>query len=162
MVTPASLTIKAANKGKLYGAATPALTVTYRGLVNGDTAAASVPVILGTTTASSGVGKYAIIPIAATNSNYTVHCVNGTLTITKAALTITADNKTKAFGAANPPLTARYTGLVNGDTNDISPVTLSTPAATSVGKHAIMIKATIGVTCANYRVTYVKGTLTIM
>lgn len=162
-VKPASLTITVANKTKVYGAATPPLTVRYRGLVNGDTPAASVPVILGTTSASSGVGAYAIIAIAATNSNYTVHYVNGTLTITKAALRITADNKTKVYGTDNPILTATYTGLVDGDTDAVAPILLSTGATTpsSVGKYAVKVKAPIGVTSVNYRVTYVNGVLAV-
>ena len=40
----------------------------------------------------------------------------GTLTVTPVGLTITADNKSKAYGAALPTLTAGYSGFVNGDT----------------------------------------------
>ena len=41
----------------------------------------------------------------------------GTLTITPVALTITANNQTKVYGAALPTLTASYAGFVNGDTS---------------------------------------------
>ena len=41
----------------------------------------------------------------------------GHLTVTPAALTITANNQTKVYGAALPTLTASYTGFVNGDTS---------------------------------------------
>ena len=41
----------------------------------------------------------------------------GTLTVTPAALTITANNQTKVYGAALPTLTASYSGFVNGDTS---------------------------------------------
>ena len=40
----------------------------------------------------------------------------GTLTVTTAALTITANNQTKVYGGALPTLTASYSGFVNGDT----------------------------------------------
>jgi len=40
----------------------------------------------------------------------------GTLSVTPATLMVTAKNQTKAYGAANPPLTMRYSGFVNGDT----------------------------------------------
>ena len=40
----------------------------------------------------------------------------GTLTVTPAGLTITADDQTKVYGAALPTLTASYSGFVNGDT----------------------------------------------
>ena len=50
--------------------------------------------------------------------------------VTPASLTITADNKTKVYGAALPTLTASYTGFVNGDTaaNLTTLPTLSTTA----------------------------------
>ena len=40
----------------------------------------------------------------------------GTLTVNPVALTITADNQSKAYGATLPTLTASYSGFVNGDT----------------------------------------------
>ena len=48
------------------------------------------------------------------NSNYTV---------TKAPLTVTADNKSRLFGQANPPLTATLSGFVLGQTLATSGVT---------------------------------------
>ena len=42
--------------------------------------------------------------------------VAGSLTVTPAPLTITANNQTKVYGAALPTLTASYSGFVNGDT----------------------------------------------
>ena len=48
--------------------------------------------------------------------DYTISYVAGTLTVTPAALTITANNQTKVYGAALPTLTASYSGFVNGDT----------------------------------------------
>src|SRR4051794_41567685 len=68
----------------------------------------------------SKVGSYAIVPAAvdtATNDldNYTVHLVNGTLRVTKADLTITADDQTKVYGDANPVLTGKVEGIQNGD-----------------------------------------------
>ena len=46
------------------------------------------------------------------------------------ALTITANNQTKVYGAALPTLTASYSGLVNGDT----PASLTTlPTLSTTG-----------------------------
>jgi uncharacterized repeat protein (TIGR03803 family) len=157
-ITKAPLTIKTDNKSKVYGQPNPALTATYTGLVNGDSAA-KVPVKLSTVAATSGVGAYAITVSGATNPNYTYTYVNGTLTITPAALTITAVNKSKVYGAPNPTLTPTYKGLVNGDSAVKVPVTLSTVAATSgVGTYAITVS---GATNTNYNIHYVSGTLTI-
>src|SRR5207244_3727185 len=120
-VTPVGLTITADNKTKAYGAALPALTASYSGLVNGDTAArlTTHPTLTTTATATSHVAgsPYSITASAAADSDYTISYVAGTLTVTPVGLTITADNKTKAYGAALPALTASYGGLVNGDTS---------------------------------------------
>jgi N-acetylneuraminic acid mutarotase len=39
------------------------------------------------------------------------------INVTPAQLTVTADDKSKVYGAGVPPLTARYDGFVNGDTS---------------------------------------------
>ena len=124
-VTPAALTITANNQTKVYGAAMPTLTVSYAGLVNGDTAGTlgqapnTAPTIVSTATASSHVAgsPYTITASAAVDSNYSISYVSGTFTVTPAALTITANNQTKVYGAALPTLTVSYSGFVNGDTS---------------------------------------------
>ena len=136
-VTPAALTITADNQTKVYGAALPTLTATYTGFVNGDTSASltTQPTLTTTATASSHVAgsPYAITASGAVDSNYTISYVAGSLTVTPAALTITADNQTKVYGAALPTLTASYTGFVNGDTSAslTTQPTLSTTATAS-------------------------------
>ena len=120
-VTTVALTITANNQTKAYGAALPTLTVSYSGFVNGDTAASltTQPTLTTTATAASPrLGQP--VPITASgavDSNYTISYVAGTLTVTPAALTVTADNKTKVYGAAMPTLTVSYSGFVNGDTS---------------------------------------------
>ena len=124
-VTPVALTITANNQTKVYGAAMPTLTVSYSGLVNGDTAGTfsqapnTAPSIVSTATASSHVAgsPYTITASGAVDSNYSISYVPGTLTVTPAALTITANNQSKVYGAALPTLTASYSGFVNGDTS---------------------------------------------
>src|SRR5947207_2568088 len=120
------------SKSKVYGAVLPALSASYSGFVNGDTVASlDTPVSLSTTaTASSAVGIYPITASAAADANYTISFVVGILTVTPAALTITADGKSKVYGAALPALTASYLGFVNGDTvaSLDTPVSLSTTA----------------------------------
>jgi len=163
-VTPASLTITADNKVKIYGAANPALTASYAGFVNGDTAASlDAPVVLSTSaTPGSSVGTYPISAAGAADANYTISFVPGTLTVNPAALTIRAEDKTKVTGEANPPLTATYTGFVNGDiaTSLDSPVALTTTATTSSPEGAYPITAS-GAADANYFITHVNGTLTV-
>jgi len=83
-------------------------------------------------------------------------------TVTAAPLTITADNKTKAFGARNPLLTATYSGFKNGDTpaNLVYQPALASTAQTDspVGQYPITVSAAYS---ENYNITFVPGTLTI-
>ncbi|MFC6244961.1 MBG domain-containing protein [Flavobacterium psychroterrae] len=164
IVTPAILTITADNQTKLYGDANPTFTASYSGFVNGDTAEnlTTPPTITTTALVSSDVGNYPIIINGAVSSNYTITYINGTLAVTTAPLTITADNKTRPYGAANPALTASYTGFVNGDTamSLTTPPIIATIAniISPVGVYAITVN---GAADSNYSITYVTGTLTV-
>ena len=106
------MTITADNQTKVYGAALPTLTASYTGFVNGDTSASltTQPTLTTTATASSHVAgsPYTITASGAVDADYSITYVAGSLTVTAAALTITADNQTKAYGAALPTLTASY------------------------------------------------------
>src|SRR5208337_563424 len=171
-VTPAALTITAVNNAKVYGAALPTLTASYSGFVNGDTSAslASLPVLSTTATAHSPVssGPYPITASGAADSDYTISYVAGALTVTPAALTITAVNQTKVYGAALPTLTASYTGLVNGDTAatfshvpNTAPNIVSTATASShVAGSPYAITAS-GAADSDYSISYASGTLTV-
>src|SRR3989442_11051103 len=97
----------------------------------------------------------------AVSANYTIGYVSGTLTVTAATLTITANNQTKVYGAANPALTVSYSGFVNGDTaaSLTTPPTVSTTATSASGVGTYPIAAS-GAGSANYTISYVSGTLT--
>lgn len=84
-VVPAPLTIIADNKLKLYGAPNPLLTVTYSGLVNGDSndQLAAQPVAVTTATATSLPGDYPITVSGASSPDYIISYVPGILTITQ-------------------------------------------------------------------------------
>jgi hypothetical protein len=86
-----------------------------------------------------------------------------TLTIDKAALTITANNASKITGEANPAFTASCKGFVLGEGPGVLGGTLafSTPATTSSppGNYAI---TPAGLTSSNYAITFVPGTLTVI
>jgi hypothetical protein len=86
------------------------------------------------------------------------------LVVNKALLAATANNASKAYGAAIPAFTAGYSGFVNGDTQSVlsgSPSLSTTATASSpVGSYAIT--AAVGtLNAANYSFTFVNGTLTI-
>jgi ELWxxDGT repeat protein len=90
-VAKAPLTITADNQAMVIGDAVPELTASYDGFVNGDSAAnLDTPVELSTTaTSASATGTYPILVSEATDANYTITLVNGTLTVTLPAPTIT-------------------------------------------------------------------------
>lgn len=161
-VTRAALTITAENKSKIYGAALPVLSAKYSGLVNGDTPSVVSGLKLSTTAnANSFTGVFPISADSAVSSNYDISFVNGTLAITPAKLTILAENKSKIYGDENPTLTAKFSGLVNGDTpSSIMGLSLDTPAQTlsPVGNYSI---TPTGATSPNYTITLIPGTLSI-
>jgi hypothetical protein len=90
-ITPAVLTVIADNKTGVCGAPLPALTASYTGFVNGDTAAVltGLPGLTTTATSASSAGTYAIIASVGTLSaaNYTFTFVNGTLTLAQGSTT---------------------------------------------------------------------------
>jgi len=85
-------------------------------------------------------------------------------TINKAALTITANNDTKAYGTLKTFSSNAFTqtGLLNGDT--ITGVTLTSAgaaASAAVGSYDIVASAATGTGLSNYAITYVNGTLLV-
>ena len=117
------------------------------------------------------MGSYDITPAAATQGakygNYNITFVKGTLTINKAALTVTANDQTKEYDGQ--VFSGNYTfsidGLASGD--DFSDVIggLSygeAETATEVGEYDITLTATsYGSKYGNYTVSLNAGTLTI-
>ncbi|WP_020476098.1 MBG domain-containing protein [Zavarzinella formosa] len=170
-VSKAHLTVTAANKTKVYGDANPALTTTITGFKNGETLATSgVTGAAGASTSAttaSHVGDYTITAsagsLAAANYDFPT-LADGLLTVSKAALTITADDKTKVYGASLPTLTASYGGFVNGDTSaslSSSPsLTTTATSGSSVAGGPYSITAS-GAASSDYTISYVSGSLTV-
>ena len=163
-VTPAALTITANSLSKVYGQANPALSVSYSGFVNGDTSTSltTQPSVSTTATTSSPVASYPVTAKGAADTNYTISYVAGTLAVTPAALTITANSVSKVYGQANPALTVSYSGFVNGDTSAslTTQPSVSTTATTSspVASYPITAKGAVD---TNYTISYIAGSLTI-
>ncbi len=138
-------------------------TITSGALVGNDTAG----YVQTYDTANAGTGK-TITPSGAANDgngglNYAVTFVtNVTGVITKAPLTITADDLTKVYGSANPTATATYDGFVGGDDeSDLdTQVTLVIVANnfSDVDNHVI---TAFGAADANYVITHVNGNLVV-
>ena len=87
--------------------------------------------------------------------NYT-GTVTRTYKITPKSVTVTAEDKTKVFGEADPKFTAKVAGTLGNDTVEY---TLSRETGEAAGKYEITVKG--DKLQGNYTVTYVAGTLTI-
>ncbi|WEK19643.1 MAG: YDG domain-containing protein [Candidatus Pedobacter colombiensis] len=166
-ITPKTLTATAATVTKVYDGTDVAI-VTFNpltGIISGDI----VTLTQGTAVYDNknvGVAK----PITANGltlngssaANYTLAPVSLTGTITSKPLTITADNKDKFVGTANPTFTASYTGFVPGESSSVlttQPVlTTSANLSSPIGTYDINIA---GAAAANYNIQYAKGTLTV-
>jgi len=163
-ITKATLTATADDKSRIYGDANPVFTISYSGFLNGDTEAVldTPPIATTSADATSPVGPYAIVPSGGIDNNYSISYVDGTLTITQAVLTVTADDKSRIYGDANPAFTVSYTGFKNGENEtvlDVAPTASSAASlTTAVGTYPITAS---GGSDNNYSFSYVDGTLTI-
>ena len=173
-VTKRAITITANDATKTYGDivtfAGAEFAITSGTLAAGDTvdsvtltsdgAAANAPYV---------AGGYPIVPSAATGTglaNYDISYVNGTLTVTKRAITITANDATKTYGDeltfAGTEFAVTAGALAVGDA--VASVTLTSDGAAanaSAGSHTIVPSAAVGTGLANYDISYVNGMLTV-
>ncbi|HEX6045566.1 MAG TPA: MBG domain-containing protein, partial [Pyrinomonadaceae bacterium] len=172
-VDPKSLTITAANKTKTYGDAvifdetTPSTDFSVAGLINSDTVNSITLTSAGAAAGAAVSGSpYSIVPSAAVGSgltNYSITYVNGSLTINKAALTITASSHTITFNDPVPTITASYTGFVAGD--DATDLTVQPTCSTTytvgslIGTYPTKCENAVS---GNYNLTYVDGTVTVL
>jgi hypothetical protein len=115
-------------------------------------------------TAPVNAGTYRITASVAESANYLGTSVGSgpRIEITRAPLTITADDKTKVYGAALPELTATYAGFVGGEGTGVlgGALLLSTGAtpASPVGEYPITPS---GLTSSNYEIIFVNGALEV-
>ena len=103
----------------------------------------------------TNVGKVTV-QVQATNANYVTATATYTLEVTRAPVTVTANNQTKVYGEKDPTLDAKVEGTVGKDTVDY---TLNRAEGESVGTYAITPSGEA--IQGNYMVTYMPGTLTI-
>jgi hypothetical protein len=157
-VTQATLTVTAADANRTYGAANPTFSASATGAQNGDNFSFSETT---TATAASPVGTYPIVPTATSTNitDYNVVYVDGTLTVGKATLTVTAADANRTYGTPNPTFSASATGVENGDTFTYTETTTAATAS-PVGTYPIVPTAA-GVNLSNYTVVYANGILTI-
>ena len=149
--------VTAKNYTRKYGEANPTFGYTSEGKALDGT-----PEISCEATVTSPVGIYPIVVGKGSIKNSNVSYVNGTMTITKASLTIKAKNYTIQQGEALPTFDASYTGFKNGETKSVltkqPTFVCSATSASAPGTYDIIVR---GAEAKNYDITYTKGSLTI-
>ena len=96
------------------------------------------------------------ITARAENPNYEPAETTYSLTVTHATAIVTAENKTKVYGTADPELTATVSGTLG---NDTVAYTLAREAGENAGKYKITVTGEENQ--GNYKVTYTPGTFEI-
>jgi len=171
-VNAAALTVTAGNQTKTYGQSLSlgGTAFSASGLVNGDSVSSVTLTSSGAAaTASVSGSPYNIVPAAAAGTglaNYTITYANGTLAVSRATLTVTADNLTKNFGQTLTFAGTEFTttGLLNNDS--VTSVTLTSSGAAASASvtgspYSIVPGSAVGNGLANYTIAYVNGTLTV-
>ena len=159
------LTAHVANNTKVYGDTNPEFNITYSGFRDGDSEVGfSVPASISTIVDnSSKVGKYDIVASGAVSDKYEISYIPGTLTITKAPLSISAGNYTKKQGDAIPVFKASYAGFKNGENESVltkQPVfSCEANEASAPAEYAVTIS---GAEAENYDISYEQGRLTVV
>lgn len=163
-VTPAPLTIKANDATRQYYSDDPNFGYTCNGFVSeeNEEVLSSKPALTTTANKSSNVGTYPIKVSGASNSNYSISYVDGTLTITPRTLYASVGNYERAYNEDNPEFEVKYDGFVGNENENvlITKATASTTATktSDVGSYPIDVT---GGSADNYKFSYTSGTLTI-
>ena len=110
--------------------------------------------------APKNAGTYYVKASMAASDNYgSAESTVASFTITKKALTITADNQSITFGDATPDYTFTATGYVGDDNDNV--VTANLTCGYEQGSDAGTYTITVTASAANYEITCNPGTLTV-
>ena len=169
-VTKAPLSISAVSDSKVYdGNRDSNGNPTVSGLQTGDSATGKVQKFQSKNVMGSGGSTLEVTAYTVNDGNsglnydVTTHTASGT--ITKAPLTVTADNKTMTVNGTVPTLTYAISGFVGDETLSTSGVMGSASCSTADGTTVGTFEIVCGVgtlSATNYSfATFVKGTLTV-
>ncbi|MGB7985770.1 MAG: MBG domain-containing protein [Terracidiphilus sp.] len=189
-ITPTSTQTYTLNSTNAYGRtiSTP-LTVTVNKTTPSITWPAPASISYGTplsaaqlNATSTVAGSFAYSPSAGTVPNAGFNTVSVTftptdgidyntasgsvnLTVSRAPLTVSANNISKIVGTANPAFSASYSGFVNGENSNFlagAPAFTTTATVTSpIGTYPITVTPGT-LTAANYALSFVPGTLYVV
>lgn len=166
-VTPANLLLIANDVQKEYGEINPKLTFRGQGLKGSDDIASvltSPPILTSEVAIETGVGQYPIAISGGSSNNYKLIYSEGTFTITKAPLSIVAENAERMYGDNNPTFVRTYLGFKLSDSENnafsvLPKISCSATKSSNVGEYPIIVS---GGTSKNYEImSYENGILTI-
>jgi len=151
------ITVTAKSYEREYGEKNP----TFEYDVTGGTADGNA-VITCDATANSPAGTYPIIVSRGDVANTYATFVEGTLTITKAPLAVTAKSYTRKEGEDNPSFELTYTGWKLNETETVlNALPVATTDATKDSPAGDYVISVSGGSAQNYTFNYVNGILTI-
>ncbi|MGR3321320.1 MAG: MBG domain-containing protein [Pseudooceanicola sp.] len=167
-VNPAALTVTADDGAKTYGEVFAPTGFSTSGLLFSDSVD-SVTLSSGGEAPSAPVSgsPYSIDVSGATGtglSNYTITYVPGTLIVSPASLTITADDGAKTYGETFTPTGYQVSGLFDFDSVDsVTLASAGSAAGASVAgsPYAITASDAAGTGLENYTIAYVPGSLVV-
>lgn len=152
-------TVTAADQQRVYGRANSRLTFEVTGApINGE------PAVSCLADATTPVGEHPITVLPGTITSEGLVCVNGTLTVEPAELTVTAKSYTRNFHEENPVFEVTYKGLKNREKAEdilITPPTVECDATADSQPGTYEIRV-FGAEAQNYVFVYEPGTLTIL
>jgi hypothetical protein len=174
-ITRAPLSVKA-DATRAYGDPNPTPTPIFTGFKNGETqttagitgAAACTTTATAASTVAGGPYPVDCTQGTLTANNYSFVFSTSSLTVTKSALTVKANDKSRLYGEPNPPLNATISGFKNGETITTSGVSGAANCITNAGPASPVNGSPYPITCtdstlaaANYSFTFVPGNLTV-
>ena len=158
LVEADAIVVRAKSYSRQYGDENPLFEFDIEGVALDGT-----PEIVCSAVANSPVGSYTIEVKQGSIKNYNVHFESGTLTITKAPLSISAGSYTKKQGDAMPAFKASYAGFKNGENESVltkQPVfSCEANEASAPAEYAVTIS---GAEAENYDISYEQGRLTVV
>lgn len=166
-ITKAHLTLIASNASREYGESNPILKYTVNGLKADDTILSALneePIVSTTSTESSNVGEYPIIISGGSSKNYLLAYKSGILTVTKAPLTVIAEDAERLYGDNNPTFFRSYLGFKLSDNEStaftsLPQITCEASKTSDVGEYPIAVRE--GIT-RNYEIiSYKNGILNV-
>ena len=158
ILAPNTVIVRAKDATMIYGDALPELEYTVEGGRLG-----GVPVLTCEANELSPVGEYVINVEPGTVANPNVSYVPGTLTVTKAPLTVSVGTYERYEREYDPDFVLTYEGFKNGDDPEVliaQPVAVSMASFYSApGEYDILIS---GGEATNYAFNYIPGKLIVL